>query len=602
MKPSLDRAALFLSLAGAALGFVPGYFSYALALSLISLVPAGWQIALRPKRAFYIVGFAFLGLTLILLEWPLPPQTAESWVTLALLALQARLFLIGRAEQLELVNKGFSRELSETLPENSLLFIDNDIETITPTASLHADHIVRVQSGEVLPADGIVSFGSGFTEEILITGDPEPATKGMGKAVFAGSRNKSTTFLYRVVNANSETLLLRKAKFLKRGFRDFPLVGVRYLLVEVLAFFSLVTLHLAIEDSTNAVLGVWLASLGAIYAAAIWSLRLALVKRSAASGVIFRSMADLKTVANARSLVTDPEGSVMEGTLRLSGVGTDEALGEAGALRLAAPLARRIESPAAYCLLKELRIRNIPLELMDNYFPSPGGGTGSLGGEEIRWVDEATAIAEEIPYLSFRTFLSQEMKRPGASAHLLLREGKVVAAFAFVDAVRASSSEMVAALHRAGLSLILISPARQESVEALAQEIGVTHFQGEAGPKTSFELLEKLKREGLAPLWLDNAITPLPAGKSARILTPLAKTGGEATTARWDLPGALQVIRLARGFQALARSQFVSAIFLQFFLTGVCIRWPLWGAAGAVTLAAGVLALPVSKMSDHHLP
>lgn len=602
LTAKLDRTALALAAAGCLLAFFAERDSLALYVSLFSLPISFWQIAQRPRRIFYILGFAILGVAVLLLEGPLSPQIGKIWVPLVIFSFQLRLVLLEMAEKKEGVNQEFARELKATVPANSRLFIDNDIETDTPTSSLHPDHIVRVQAGEILPADGVVSFGSGFTEELLLTGDPEPAAKGVGKNVYAGSRNKSASFLFRVSHAGNQTFLQRKANFLQIGFSEFPLLSIRYFLLEILALLFLVSMHAAIEDSGAVLLGVWLSSLGALYAGSSWALQLALVARSAATGVLWRSLADVRSVSAAQSLVTDPEGSLMEGVLRLSGVATDDALAEEGALRLAAPLARRIESPAAYSILKELRLRNIPLELLDVFFPAPGGGAGVVSGEEVRFCDESTLVTEGIPYVKFSSFLAQEMKRPGASAHFLLRDSKVVAAFSFVDSVRASSAAAVQSLARAGLPVVLLSQVHKESLQALAQEVGVEHFQGEAAAGAAEELLSRLGSEGLAPLWLDNGITPLPPGKFPKIVTPFAKSRGEVTTARWDLASVWHVIRLGRAYQGYARRQFLQAVILQAVLAGVCVRWPLAGVAGAPLLAFPLLFSPVGKLADDPLP
>ncbi|MGZ3711897.1 MAG: P-type ATPase [Bdellovibrionota bacterium] len=560
MKLRLDETAVALALSAAIFSLLSPSSPYAFWLLLASLPFSAWQLFQFPHRALYVVGFFTLGLLVVLLEWPFPQNIGNSWIPMIVFSLQLRLALLGIAERRAATNREFAEELSSVIPENSLLFIDNDIETTTPTASLNTDHTVRMQPEETLPTDGIVSFGSGFADELLLTGDPEPAAKGVGRFVFAGSKNRNTTFLYRVMNTGKNTFLMRKAEFLRRGFYEMPLKSSRFLLLDLFTLVALVAIHIAVENSSSLLLGVWLCSLGSIFAGANWALGLAMTARSAAAGVIWPGLLDLTMVGKANSMVTDPEGSVMEGSLRLSGVATDEAMAEEGALRLAGPLARRIESPAAYAILKELRLRNIPLELLDSFQSTNGGGVGVVAGEEIRFCDESTAMREQIPHAKFSSFLTQEMNRPGASACFLIKNGKVIAAYSFVDSIRSSTAPAVKALANAGIPLILVSAARKESVQALAKEIGAEHFHGEAGPSTAENLLMSLNREGLEPIWLDNGLTPIPSGSFAKILTPLARAPRGVIAARWDLDSAWQTIRLARNYLSCARVQFLLAL------------------------------------------
>jgi Cu+-exporting ATPase len=326
------------------------------------------------------------------------------------------------------------------------------------------------------------------------------------------------------------------------------------------------------------------------------------VARSAAGGTLWPSPKSVLQVAQARTLVVDPEGSLLEGSLRLSGVATDEELGEDGALRLAAPLARRIENPAAFCLLKEIKIRNIPLAQLDAFFPAPGGGYGIVSDSEVRLCDEATAVQEDIPYAKFHAFLRQEMNRPGASAQLLLKNGTAVAAFTFVDTVRDSSVDAVRDIRRAGRTLVLLSAARKESVAALAQETHVEHFHAEALPSTAAELMSRLSAEGMAPLWLDNGLAPLPEGKFSWLGGPQAGPGAAGITARTDLRSQWQALRLALSWRLFTRRLFLTALVLQLALTGLCVARPLLGALAAALLFAWGLRGPAKAIVSRPLP
>ncbi|WP_411846375.1 HAD-IC family P-type ATPase [Roseibacillus persicicus] len=57
-----------------------------------------------------------------------------------------------------------------------------------PTSEIQPGQILRIAPGEVIPADGTISTGSAFVEELAHTGEPFPAAKGPGDTLLAGSR------------------------------------------------------------------------------------------------------------------------------------------------------------------------------------------------------------------------------------------------------------------------------------------------------------------------------------------------------------------------------------------------------------------------------
>jgi Cu2+-exporting ATPase len=67
--------------------------------------------------------------------------------------------------------------------------------------------VILVRPGEKIPVDGIVTTGSSYVDESLITGEPVPVLKESGSKIFAGTVNQKGSFQFVAVRVGSETLL-----------------------------------------------------------------------------------------------------------------------------------------------------------------------------------------------------------------------------------------------------------------------------------------------------------------------------------------------------------------------------------------------------------
>src|SRR5439155_145403 len=82
-------------------------------------------------------------------------------------------------------------------------------ERDVPTAEVAVDDYVRIRPGERIPVDGVVTEGASTVDESMLTGESLPLEKGPSSRVFAGTVNRTGTFVFRASRVGSETALAR---------------------------------------------------------------------------------------------------------------------------------------------------------------------------------------------------------------------------------------------------------------------------------------------------------------------------------------------------------------------------------------------------------
>src|SRR3989338_1994477 len=81
---------------------------------------------------------------------------------------------------------------------------------------LHGDFIVVKPAGRI-PVDGVLTEGSSYVDESMITGEPMPVKKSVGDTVVGGTLNTSGAFTFKATKVGSETMLARIVKMVEEA-------------------------------------------------------------------------------------------------------------------------------------------------------------------------------------------------------------------------------------------------------------------------------------------------------------------------------------------------------------------------------------------------
>src|SRR5256886_2207456 len=90
--------------------------------------------------------------------------------------------------------------------------IRDGVEMDVPTAEVRVGDFVRIRPGERVPVDGVVTEGASTVDESMLTGESLPAEKAPESSVFAGTVNRTGSFVFRAARVGSGTTLARIIK------------------------------------------------------------------------------------------------------------------------------------------------------------------------------------------------------------------------------------------------------------------------------------------------------------------------------------------------------------------------------------------------------
>ncbi|HQR68328.1 MAG TPA: HAD-IC family P-type ATPase, partial [Thermoanaerobaculia bacterium] len=163
--------------------------------------------------------------------------------------------------------------------------------------------------------------------------------------------------------------------------------------------------------------------------------------------------------------------------------------------------------------------------------------------------------------------------------------------FSLSDPLRSSAAAVVAALHAAGLRLVLLTGDRREAAEAVARSRGIDEVRAEVLPEGKKAAVEALRSEGRIVAMAGDGVNDAPALAAAEVGiamgtgTDVAMESAGITLLSGDLSGLVRARKLSRATLRNIRQN----LFFAFIYNALGV--PI--AAGALYPFLGILLSPV---------
>src|SRR5437899_11604522 len=278
------------------------------------------------------------------------------------------------------------RKLMTLAPRTGRVIRDG-VEADVPTAAVRVGDFVRIRPGERVPVDGVVTEGASTVDESMLTGESLPVEKAPEAKVFAGTVNRTGTFVFRAARVGSETTLARIIKLVAeaQGSR----APIQRLADRVAAVFVPIVLVIAaltfvawwafgpepagLFALTNAVAVLVIACPCAMGLAPPTALLVA-TGRGAELGILVKSAEALETLAGVDTMVFDKTGTLTVGRPSVTDVIPAPGVGEDEVLALAAAAEQGSEHPIGEAIVTRAKERGLALPPVTEFVTVPGQG------------------------------------------------------------------------------------------------------------------------------------------------------------------------------------------------------------------------------------
>ena len=529
----------------------------------IAIVAGGWFVVPKAWRA--VRRFA-LDMNVLMTVAVVGALLIHQWSEGA-----AVTFLFALSELLEAYSLARARKAVQALmqltPETALLKVGADFREV-PVAEVAVGSTIAVKSGSRIPLDGEVTSGTSAVNQAPITGESMPVEKKPGDGVFAGTINGEGSLEIRTTKGHADTTiakiihLVEEAQSQKAPSQRFVDVFARYYTPSVMLAAFLVMLAPPLFFG-----GVWLVWFYRGLVLLVIACPCALVISTPVSvvsgltamarrGVLIKGGAVLEAVGKLRALAVDKTGTITEGKPRVMKVIALGGKSEAEILRIAAAIDTHSEHPLAQAVVAYATEKAVAFSRSENYQAKSGrGAEGVLDGHAYfvgnhRFTHELGVCSPEIEkQLAEIESEALSVVVVGHKPHDACK-GEVLGILAVGDAMRANAPEAIAALHRAGITkIIMLSGDNQRTASAIAKKAGIDEAHGDLLPEQKIERVKAMLGEWKYVGMIGDGVNDAPAMAAASVGIAMGGAGTDTAIETADM--ALMQDDLSRVAEAI---------------------------------------------------
>ena len=442
-------------------------------------------------------------------------------------AIRTILWMFAAADSLE----EWTREQSRaSLAESLALKVDSVWvktpagEVRRPMAEIRRGDLIIIQTGSVIPVDGVVVEGEALVNQSVLTGESEAMHKTAGLTVFAGTVIDEGTLVVRVEKAADETRLQGIVKFIEES--ESLKAGIQSRaerMADAIVPYSL-GLSLAILALTRNPIRAS-AVLMVDYSCAIRMATpltiLSAIREGVRNGILIKGGKYIEIMAQADSLVLDKTGTLTKSRPSVAKVSAFEGWSAAEVLRTAACIEEHFPHPVGRAVVKKAEQENLhhrERHAKPEYILAHG--IASTLEERQILVGSAHFVFDDMG-VARNDDAEREAAAEAARGRSLLYmayDGKLVGMLSIEDPIREDAPAMLASLSANGVrNITMLTGDGQKTARSVAGALGIDDFRSGLLPVDKAELINGMKKRGRKVIFVGDGVNDSPALSAADI-------------------------------------------------------------------------------------
>ena len=404
-----------------------------------------------------------------------------------------------------------------------------------PIEQIRVNDIIVVKPGERIAVDGVVTEGSSYVDESMLSGEPVPVAKRPDDKVYAGTINQKGSFRFRAEKVGTDTLLAKIIHLVQdaQGSK----APVQKLVDRVAAVFVPTIMGIALLsfilwmmlDSSEGFTHGLLALVTVLIIACPCALGLATptaimvgIGKGAERGILIKDAESLETAKRVNVVVLDKTGTVTEGHPVVQHVlwADDEAKAYAPVLLALEkmsehPLAEAILGNEELNLNEELRMKNEEFAAFNEHssFPREAGilhssfkkvdGFESVTGQGVKGSYNGISYYAGNRRLMQGRRISSALQEnasaweaEGQTIVWFANETEVLAVIAIADRIKPSSVHAIRTLQAEGVEVHLLTGDNEATAKVIARQAGITKYKAGVLPQDKAAYIGQLQKEG----------------------------------------------------------------------------------------------------------
>lgn len=425
------------------------------------------------------------------------------------------------------IKTGSAIEKLLNLQAKTALVLRNGQEVELPITEVKHGDVLMVKPGTKIPVDGVITDGSSFIDEAMITGEPIPVEKQIGDTVIAGTLNTNSTFTFQATKVGSETMLANIIKMVQdaqgskapiQALADkisavFVPIVIGLAIIALTAWLLIAPQYLglakAISYGLTSFVGILVIACPCALGLATPTAIIVGVGKGANNGILIKDAASLEKLHQVTTLVVDKTGTITKGKPELISVTPTSSLSESELISILASLENKSEHPIAHAITTYAKNNNLPLQTVTQFSIIKGQGvTGQINNQEY-WAGNEKLITDL--KLNFNRTNIEQATQEGKTPIILASKQTVLGIVLVADAVKPEATAAVAALHKQGIKVIMLTGDNHNTAQFIAAQVGIDSVVANALPQDKMDQVKTLQKAGEIVAMAGDGINDAPA-------------------------------------------------------------------------------------------
>lgn len=460
----------------------------------------------------------------------------------------------------------------------SAWLLTNGSEIEVPTDTLQLGDIVLVGAGETIPTDGTIVAGFAAIDQQLLTGESQPAERGVGEGVFALTLVLSGRIQVRVEKAGEDTTAAQIGKVLNQTIN---VKTERQLWAESLGERAVVPL-MVLSGLCWPVLGPT-SALAVLNAHPKYKTTIAsyigilnYLAMASKQGILIKDGRVLERLNQVDTVVFDKTGTLTQDEPQMVQIHAFATLDETRVLHCAALAECRQSHPIARAIVSAATARGLPLGHSGeaDYHIGYGLQVNTTWGL-VRVGSNRYMREQQLAIPAQGSAVEERCHLAGHGLVFVALDETVVGAIELHATVRDEAQAIIQGLRQRGVrSISIISGDHPNPTRTLADFLAVDQFYAAVLPENKADIIAELQHQGRTVCFIGDGINDSIALKKADVSISLCGASAVATdTAQIVLMDATlrqlcKTFDLARAYDANTRSTFACVLAPHFLSLG----------------------------------
>ena len=402
------------------------------------------------------------------------------------------------------------KKLMGLQPKTVRVVIDGTEQEL-PIASIKVGNTIIVRPGEKIPVDGILTSGSSYVDESMISGEPIPVSKTAGEKVFAGTVNQKGSFQFQAEKVGGDTILAHIIKMVQQA--QGSKAPVQKLVDKIAGIFVPIVIGIAILTfltwlvigGDNAFTYALLNSVTVLVIACPCALGLATptaimvgIGKGAENNILIKDAESLELGHKVNAIILDKTGTITEGKPVVTDfVWTTNGDGREAYKGILYSMESRSEHPLAEAVAIKLKEEGATGKPVQNFESITARGVKASSDGEIFFIGNRKLMEENNISLSANIkSMATELQSESKTVVYFANRAAVLAVIAIADKIKATSRSAIEALQHKGIDVYMLTGDNEQTAKAVAKHVGLKHFKAEVLPSQKAEFVKELQAKG----------------------------------------------------------------------------------------------------------